>query len=389
MKINFITEYDGNINSGISKKVLSQVSKIREIGNACELYFITPKLDDFSKFKGVNQILYPGPPYKTLLAKIKSVLALKNILSDLLNSFHSNDAILFRLIYPFSFFSKIISNKNVFLEVVSNPIQEAKFRKSYLYYYLFTIYRKKIGNSTKGVIAVTSDLIDITFPDLNKNIPRLVVGNGIDVAQVKLSTKVNKQDKLVFTCVANISKWHGLDRFLEGLACYQDKEKIIFNIVGNGVEKNSLVALVKKLNLSNYVIFHGEKSGTELDDIFDETDIGVGNLGTFRKQIKFTSPLKSREYCARGIPFFYTCRDEDFPLDFSFAFEVEANDNPIDVNAVIDFYNKAITIDNYKKIMRNFAVNNLSWDAKMIKVVDFISLNSNKSNKMNVGNCTN
>jgi len=55
---------------------------------------------------------------------------------------------------------------------------------------------------------------------------------------------------------------------------------------------------------------------------------------------------------------------------------VEANDNPININHIISFFNSANAIDDYKNKMRNFAIDNLSWEAKMKKVVEFVELHS-------------
>jgi glycosyltransferase involved in cell wall biosynthesis len=49
--------------------------------------------------------------------------------------------------------------------------------------------------------------------------------------------------------------------------------------VGNGKEIPNLKKLVDNLHLSKQVIFHGFKTGDELDSLFNSCHIAVGSLG--------------------------------------------------------------------------------------------------------------
>jgi hypothetical protein len=61
-----------------------------------------------------------------------------------------------------------------------------------------------------------------------------------------------------------------------------NSHNIIINIVGEGAILEDLKLLVDKLNLNSFVIFHGKKTGLELDTLYDTCDIGVGSLGMYR-----------------------------------------------------------------------------------------------------------
>ena len=71
--------------------------------------------------------------------------------------------------------------------------------------------------------------------------------------------------------------------------------------IGDGPELKSYQELVDRLELKDYVIFHGIKEGKELDEIFREADVGVGSLGLHRIGLSEASPLKHREYAVRGL----------------------------------------------------------------------------------------
>ncbi len=82
------------------------------------------------------------------------------------------------------------------------------------------------------------------------------------------------------------------------------------------------------------------------------------------------STLKLREYCAEGLPFVYAYDDSEFD-NYRFAKKFSNDDDPIDINEIVSFYNE-IKTENYYEIMRDFARKNLTWDVQMKPVIDVI-----------------
>ena len=140
---------------------------------------------------------------------------------------------------------------------------------------------------------------------------------------------------------------HGIDYSIYSLheynAHYANSTKIVLHIVGDGPELPYLKELTDELGLNENVIFHGFKSGRELDEMFDICHIAIGSLAGFRVGLNELSSLKSREYCARGIPFLMASKDADFPDDFAWVQMVPANENLLDMNLVINFAEREIT----------------------------------------------
>lgn len=205
------------------------------------------------------------------------------------------------------------------------------------------------------------------------------IDNGFDCDCVPLQHEVHfsgKQIRLIG--VASLAQWHGYDRLIQGLGKYykgNPDRKVEFHIVGDGAVVKDLKKLCRDLDVEQYVFFHGWMHGKELDDIFDQCDIGVGSLGMYRIGLQSGSTLKLREYTARGIPFLYGYTDslirscvEEYTL------QVSNDDSPIDINNVISFYDKMAQIgfDNVAKEMRRLAEKNLSWEQQMKPVVDYI-----------------
>ena len=383
MKINYIAQYNGKPEMGVTKKLISQIEQInKNEGVEAKLIFLSRRKDNRIKSKYVQFYSFPGPPYTSFLDKLRSYLFLVKYITRLMKQFEDDEIIYFRNYFPtWGFLRALKKNKrkNIFIDIVSNNVEEAKIRKSNLAYrYSLAIFGSQIANSSKGIISVTREIIQLNFPKLKKTIPTLVIGNGFDTETVPVcpNKSFDNSNTINFICVAHVSVWHGLDRFIYGMAnyCNNYNKMIHLHLVGEGPNLGEIKKLVLKLDIKDKVTFHGFKSGEELDNLFNISHIGVGNLGTFRKGIKYTSPLKSREYCSRGIPFFYTCTDEDF-INFPFAYNVPPNDTPINIEEILMFYNRVSTVKNFNYKMREYALINLTWNAKMMKLIDFMKSN--------------
>jgi hypothetical protein len=184
--------------------------------------------------------------------------------------------------------------------------------------------------------------------------------------------KSKSDDDIHLIGVASIAHWHGYDRVIEGLHNYyyngkHNTKKVFFHIAGDSsnTESTRYKELVKKYNLSNYVIFYGRKSGKELDVLFNKADIAVGSLGCHRILMRNVRPLKNREYCARGLPFFYSETDDDFE-DKDFILKVPANDDPVNIDVIVNF----VISNKFNAVkIRNYALQNLTWEIQFEKVL--------------------
>jgi len=202
------------------------------------------------------------------------------------------------------------------------------------------------------------------------------INNGIDIFTISPKEKIDFNKQLQVIAVASIKFWHGYDRFIEGMKIYYEKDrsiKVIFNIVGDGPELESLKELVAKYNLQKFVVFHGPKFANDLDTIFNSSHVALGTLGLHRIHLFQASPLKSREYCARGIPFIQSGDSKDIPNDFKYVHYVPQNDSPIIIEDLINFYSNIVgNFPNYNREIRDFAEKNLTWIKKMQPIVEYI-----------------
>ena len=135
------------------------------------------------------------------------------------------------------------------------------------------------------------------------------------------------------------------------------------------------------------VIFHGFTTGHDLDILYDQCHLAAGSLGMHRKGLTMTSELKSREYCARGIPFIIACGDSDFPDDFPAILKLPPDESPIDMHQVILSASVISRDTDHAQKMRRYARENLDWSVKMKKLKVFLeSLAGGADKKSKRGN---
>lgn len=357
---------------GISKKILAQVSALERQGMKVALSYL--KTDSANSFSGryIDEKIVDNYSRISMISKIQR----RSNYNNLYQYIQANNIKLVYIRYihfanPFfiSFLKKLKrSNVTILLELPTYPYdqeyQTALF-PSKIAFLIEKFYRKKFKKYVARIVTLSNDNFIL-------EIPTIKINNGVDVDSINIIQKRKPDDEIHIIAVATISYWHGYDRVIEGLHNYYinstpDRKKIFFYIVGDSsdAESTKYRELVEKYNLSEYVNFYGRKSGKQLDYLFNKSDVAVGCLGCHRKGMSYSKSLKNREYCARGIPFFYSETDEDFE-DKNFIFKVAPNDDPIDINKIIEFVN-GNKFDAAK--IRNYAIKNLTWDLQFEKIV--------------------
>lgn len=204
----------------------------------------------------------------------------------------------------------------------------------------------------------------VTFSSDRKiyDIETINISNGIEIEKNPVKKFIEFNTELDVLCLANVSFWHGYDRFIKGMYVYyktKNKIKVNLHIVGDGEEILNLKKLTKQLNLEKYVCFWGVKKGNELNEIFNKCHIAIDHLGLHRKGLTELSSLKSKEYCARGIPFILAHNDKVFN-NKEYAHKVLGNEEPININEIIKF-SETFVNNLISKEMRKYA-EKFSWD---------------------------
>lgn len=357
--LNFVPEYE----IGVYKKINYQIKSFNKLGantEKCKIIEEKFYIDDIF----INNY-HTGINFKEkLLRKIDLYFCLKKL--HQIKLYENIDFIYIRYFYSSPWFISYLKflkklNLKIILEIPTYPY-DGEVKDNF-----FTRwdknYREELHKYVDKIVTYSDDKEIWGIPCIN-------ISNGIDLDEIKIINKKNIKDKIVFTSVSNCSFWHGIDRFIYSILEYiknNGKEEIIFNIVGEGNETSKLKQIVKENKLEEYVIFHGKKLGKELDEIYNESDIGIGSLGIHRISLELVQPLKNREYCAKGLPFILSFNDPDF-INKEFVYKIGNNEKLFDIEKIIEWYkNLKITSKEIREYSKNF-----SWDIQMKKVVNYL-----------------
>ena len=212
-------------------------------------------------------------------------------------------------------------------------------------------------------------------------VPCIDLINGYDFSAVELPQR-EQTDAIHVISVALTAFWHGYDRFLAGLANYYEhggKKNIVYHYVGSIIPEHE--QFVREHHLEEHVIFHGKQSGEPLKALMRQSFIGIDVLGGHRKDYPVSSSLKSREYCAYGIPMITSSRIDFLPKDSPYQFLAPYDDSPINIEAVTQFYDSLYARNDCNavaKTIRNYAEACCDMSITMKPVADWLKENDQK-----------
>ena len=203
--------------------------------------------------------------------------------------------------------------------------------------------------------------------------PAICISNGVCLENYPIHNH-ESNGELHILALASMRSWQGYDRLIKGLANYKGGTPVYIEMVGNDGDGSleEWEKLSVDLGVSQFVNFHGALYGDDLTNAVNTCDIAAATLGLHRKSSGNASVLKVREYMARGIPFFYSYDDSALTGDEPFALRIEGNENPVDIDALIKFNEKFSDKSVITKQMRDFAQENMSWEAQLNKAFEFI-----------------
>ena len=200
------------------------------------------------------------------------------------------------------------------------------------------------------------------------------IGNGILINDdIQMTKAIWPSTELNLIAVAQLADWHGYDRLLRALAeankiggfSYQ----INLTIVGDGEAFPSLKRLALELELKN-VVFTGRLTGNDLDNVFQNSHVGVSSLGLYRKGLNEASDLKTREYMARGLSIIAAGSDPDFVRNSPFRFVISNDDG---ISDLLSFFKQLQHADLKKpQAICSYAKNHLSINSKLLRILSAI-----------------
>lgn len=378
LRVSYFYISDGNPNSGISKKVASEVNALKRLEVDVNIV-VTCKNKKENFLPKYLKFLKP-------LIKIQRCFEVRRDLCRCIDSLDEQGILYFRIgvlplpVYPKNFFKKFRSCKIV-SEHQTVEINESRINRRYIGFINEFFFGRFIRRQFDGMVSVTDEIMRYQIKKTqDPRVSNITIGNGFDIASVpirKAPTYCGSQLNLLFVGSHIDRRWYGLERLLFGLKNFIENNSggvsVFIHIVGEYPDESELYKIIQNLDLQENVIFHGFVSGEDLNTYFDQCHIAVGSLGIHRIGLKEASILKAREYCARGIPYLYGVPDPDFPVDFPYVLQLPADETPVDIAKVIAFAREIYAEPDHPQKMRHYAEEHLDWSVKMERLKVFFS----------------
>lgn len=254
---------------------------------------------------------------------------------------------------------------NHFVKKISNNIRLSKDRN----------IRKKLFKYVDRIV---------TFSDDKEiwNIKTINISNSVNTEKItRRKIKIESDNSINLIAVASIRFWHGYDRLIRGLGEYYKKEfnprKIRLYIVGDGEKEvlQNYKQLIISYGIEDKVIMTGPKLGSDLDKYYNLCNLGVDTLGRYRTGVNYNSTLKGKEYLAKGLPIISGVKTElDYRSDFSYYYRVPADNTPINIENIINFYDEIYKNNKEEQIadeIRKFCKNNYNFEKNFQPVIDW------------------
>ena len=187
------------------------------------------------------------------------------------------------------------------------------------------------------------------------------INNGVNTEKIKSKENYDSKDGVFrMVTVGTLFPYHGYDRVLAGLKdCKEevDGHPVEFHIVGASQTIDELKAQAQKLGLKR-VIFHGMKKTDELNEMYEEFDVGLGCLALHRRNADIDTTLKIIEYYCRGVPVVTSGKSPY--KDPAVTICVPDGEDPVDINRL---YCKWKNIDGKKlRKLSEQAKKEFSWN---------------------------
>ncbi|MCR5079146.1 MAG: glycosyltransferase family 4 protein [Bacilli bacterium] len=119
-----------------------------------------------------------------------------------------------------------------------------------------------------------------------------------DVVSTRIKRKEGEPFHILFA--GNLGIAQGLETVIEGAALLKEEDNVIFDIIGDGSEFESLRRLGERLNANN-VLFHSRVPIGELGDFYAKADMALVTLNA-SSYCNMTIPGKIQGYLKNGIP---------------------------------------------------------------------------------------
>ncbi|MDP1544950.1 MAG: glycosyltransferase family 4 protein [Anaerolineales bacterium] len=282
-------------NSGVGKKIQSQVAAWNEMGHEARLFLHSAHQEPVSDLIEAEYFFYPvsgklGTEFHRILAVRRMLSAIRDFAPDLIYLRYGI------YVYPVHQLMKIAP---VVEEINTNDLtQHEGLGRLYSLYNSWT--RGILLRSVHGLIPVSDELAETpAFASYQK--PSCVIANGVNLSKFPLLPPAkNHVPHLVFIGSPGYP-WHGVDKIVDLARRIPD---VNIGVVGyHGLPE--LEPLPENIKL------HGYLDVNQYQKVLAAADVAISSLALHRVGLEEASPLKSRECLAFGLPMIIAYKDTD------------------------------------------------------------------------------
>lgn len=238
----------------------------------------------------------------------------------------------------------------------------------------------------KKIIAVTQGVKEGI--KLLYNIPDekiVVVENGANIElfkqmdQKEAKEKLNLDQKCSYICfIGSLAPWQGIEYLIQSAPLIINEiPNTRFLIVGDGLMKNKLVELCKKIGIFGNFIFTGAIPYEEIPNYINSSDLCLAPFIRNRNEKIGLSPLKLYEYMACGKPVVASnikgVGDVLYHINAGIAIEPEQPEEL--ANAIIRLLKDAALREEMGRNGREYVVKNHSWESIAMRILSLCQNN--------------
>jgi hypothetical protein len=291
-------------NSGVYKKIFDQVNAWKIGGHLVQIFVITDE-----KSKALWQKIDPSA---IILIDSNFLVKLLNRVRILRFASKSQPSLIYlRDSFPI-FLPK--TSTPIIIEIQSLVGQELKLRGRFKHQ-MFSILKQAIYSRVSAAVYVTNELMNKNEFKLHRQVPKITIGNGIDLGSVEqLPHRIKGRPALFFVGSPN-QPWHGIEQLIE------------FGISNPDIDIHIVGELIKVSQPNLY--FYGNLNRESYKTIATKCIAGVGTLNLALKSMEEASPLKVREYLALGLPVISRYKDTDLEASQDYILELPSNSRPL------------------------------------------------------------
>jgi len=295
LRIAYLVQLDLSLESGVIKKVLSQMRMWDACSHEVRLFVMAPNAREWSGLANVSKTtaVYGS----SLLGRLKASRWLEQMIRA-----WNPDVVYMRYGTYHPPWRRLCRLFPTVVEINTNETTEYRLVLSRLKYAYHRLTGRIILNNAAGLVFVTHEL---SLKHACYSAVRKVIPNGMELSSVQhrdREPKNNSRKQLVFMGSPGCP-WHGAD-MIPPLA--RELPDCDFHVVGYSAED------IGK-NLPGNLEVHGHLSRQQYDTILRSSDVAIGSLALNRIGLQEACPLKTREYLAYGLPVITGYDDSDFP----------------------------------------------------------------------------